>query len=423
MLWGLGVGYVISGMYFGWNLGLIRAGSLGLAIATGIVIIMYITFTLGYAELACAIPRAGGAFDYAERALGKKWGFFAGMVQNIEFIFAPPAIAFAIGSYMNKWFPSVPVIYIAMGMYVLFTLINIRGIKFAGMVELIITLVAVGELIIFAVIALSVFKPENLTANPLPAGYTGIFSAFPFAIWFFLGIEGIANVAEETRNPQKNILRGFLSAIITLVILCILTFIASVGVKGWEAIVYEPGTRIETDSPLPIALSYIVGSGSIFMHMLIGLGIFGLLASFHGLLLAAGRSTYEFAKAGNAPTLLAGIHSRYKTPSWALLFNMSIGFIALNTGRTSEIITMACLGALALYMISMISLIVLRSKEPDLYRPFKAPGFPYSSYIAIIIAGACTISLFWYNYKVGLVFVGILLVSQSAFHIRAGRTK
>ena len=67
MLWGLGVGYVISGMYFGWNLGLEKGGTLGLAIATGFIIVMYLAFTFSYTELACAIPKAGGAFDYAMR--------------------------------------------------------------------------------------------------------------------------------------------------------------------------------------------------------------------------------------------------------------------------------------------------------------------------------------------------------------------
>ena len=113
MLWGLGVGYVISGMYFGWNLGLEKGGTLGLAIATFFIIILYVTFTFSYTELACAIPKAGGAFAYANRALGKNAGFFAGMAQNIEFIFAPPAIAFAIGAYFHIFLPSVPVLAIA----------------------------------------------------------------------------------------------------------------------------------------------------------------------------------------------------------------------------------------------------------------------------------------------------------------------
>src|ERR1041384_8015136 len=82
MLWGLGVGYVISGNYFGWNLGLERGGTLGLAIGIVFIIILAVTFTFSYTELACAIPKAGGVFDYATRALGRDIGFLAGMAQN-----------------------------------------------------------------------------------------------------------------------------------------------------------------------------------------------------------------------------------------------------------------------------------------------------------------------------------------------------
>ena len=84
MLWGLGVGYVISGMYFGWNLGLEKGGTLGLAVATFFIIIMYLSFTFSYTELACAIPKAGGAFDYSMRALGKDWGFLGGTILYLE---------------------------------------------------------------------------------------------------------------------------------------------------------------------------------------------------------------------------------------------------------------------------------------------------------------------------------------------------
>ncbi len=107
-LWGLGVGYVISGMYFGWNLGLPQGGTLGLGIATFFVIIMYLSFTFSYAELACAIPKAGGAFDYGLQALGPFWGMMAGTAQIVEFTFAPPAIAAAIGAYFHLYFPEIP---------------------------------------------------------------------------------------------------------------------------------------------------------------------------------------------------------------------------------------------------------------------------------------------------------------------------
>src|SRR5687767_1257526 len=154
MLWGLGVGYVISGMYFGWNLGLKEGGTLGMGIATILIIILYACFSFSYAELACYIPKAGGVFDYATKALGTDIGFIAGIAQIIEFVFAPPAIAFAIGTYFHLFFPQIPVTYISIAAYLVFTLLNISGVKAAAAFELIITVIAVMELLVFAGVTL-----------------------------------------------------------------------------------------------------------------------------------------------------------------------------------------------------------------------------------------------------------------------------
>jgi len=408
MLWGLGVGYVISGMYFGWNLGLEQGGTLGLAIATFFIIILYVTFTFSYSELACAIPRAGGVFDYANRALGKDLGFIAGIAQSVEFIFAPPAIAFAIGAYFNLFFPAIPILAIAIFAYVLFTGLNIYGVKAAAMFELIITLLAVGELLLFAGLTLPHFHWENLEKNALPNGWEGIFASIPFAIWFFLAIEGVANVAEETLDPQRTIRIGFGSAILTLVVLCLLTFTSSIGVAGWEAIVYKPDGST-SDSPLPLALGFIVGDNDLFYHLLITVGLFGLIASFHGIILVAGRSTFEFGRVRYAPEFLGKVSPRFQTPANALLLNMGIGIVALLTGRTAEIITMSVFGALTLYIISMISLLRLRKKEPTLKRPFKVPFYPVFPYTALIIAIISFLAMAIYNFK--LVGIFCLLVA------------
>lgn len=416
MLWGLGVGYVISGMYFGWNLGLAEGGTLGLAIATFFIIVLYVTFTFSYSELACAIPKAGGAFDYAHRALGKDLGFIAGIAQSVEFIFAPPAIAFAIGAYFNLFFPTIPILVIAVIAYILFTALNIYGVRAAAMFELVITMLAVGELLLFAGLTLPEFEWSNLEHNALPNGWKGIFAAIPFAIWFFLAIEGVANVAEEAVNPQRTILIGFGSAIATLVVLCLLTFTSAIGVAGWEAIVYTADGTM-SDSPLPLALGFVVGENNVFYHLLITVGLFGLVASFHGIILVAGRSTFEFGRVRFAPAFLGKVNPWFQTPANALLVNMCIGILALLTGKTGEIITMSVFGALTLYIISMVSLLRLRKKEPHLRRPFKVPLYPIFPWTALVIASISFGAMAIYNLRVAGIYCLLVAVSYGVFKL------
>ncbi len=416
MLWGLGVGYVISGMYFGWNLGLPVGGTLGLAIATVFIIILYITFTFSYTELACAIPKAGGVFDYAGRAMGRQIGFIAGMAQIIEFVFAPPAIAAAIGAYFHIFLPQFSITSIAIVAYILFTALNMYGVKAAAMFELVITAFAVFELLLFCGIALPHLKIYNLTQNAFPFGWKGVWAAIPFAIWFFLGLEGVANVAEETVNPQKNVLKGFGSALITLIILCALVFLSAVGVGGWEKVVYPIPGADASDSPLPMALAQITGNSGWLYHLLITIGLMGLVASFHGLMLAASRATCEFGRAGCIPKVIGNIHPKFKTPVNALLLNMIIGIIALFTGKTGDIITIACFGAIVLYIFGMLSVLLLRKKEPQLERPFLTPFYPYFPIIALIIAVISLVAMTTLNIKLALIFLGILALAYIWFH-------
>jgi len=416
IVWGLGVGYVISGNYFGWNLGLEKGGTLGMAIALFFIIILYITFTFSYTELACAIPKSGGAFDYAKRALGNDLGFIAGMAQNIEFIFAPPAIAFAIGAYFNIFFQNVPVVVIAIIAYIIFFSLNVAGVKIAAVFELAVTTLAVAAVLLFCGITFQHFEFDHLKLNAFPFGWSGAFAAVPFAIWFFLGIEGVANLAEEAINPKRTIMLGFGSAIFTLVILCLLTFTGSIGIAGWEAIVFKPdGTT--SDSPLPLAMAHIMGNNNWQYNILITFGLFGLVASFHGLMLAAGRSTMEFGRVNYAPAFLGKIHSRFQTPANALFVNMLIGILALLTGKTGEIITISVFGALTLYIISMISILKLRQKEPELHRPFRVPLYPIFPILALVIASFSFIAMAVYNQLLTLIYFLLLGLSFAVFKI------
>ena len=420
MLWGLGVGYVISGEYFGWNLGLPLGGTWGMLVATLIITLMYVAFTLSYTELACAMPKAGGVFVYAQRALGPFWGFQAGLVQVVEFVFAPPAIAMAIGAYIGMRLEVDPRM-VGIGAFLIFTGLNIWGVKQAATFELVVTVLAVIELLIFIGVAAPSFELANFNRNPLPNGWGGVFACLPFAIWFYLAIEGVANVAEEARDPQRTVARGFGSAILTLVVLALAVFFTSTGVAGWEAIVYEAPGAEPSDAPLPLALAKVVGKEHFLYTLLLGVGLLGLIASFHGIILVAGRATMEMGRSGFLPSHLGTVNSRTQTPIVALVVNMLIGIVAILSGRTGEIITLAAFGAVALYVISMWSLFVLRKKEPDMERPFRAVCYPVLPALALLIAAVSLVAMSWYNPLIGGVFVGILILGTAYFFVTLRR--
>jgi ethanolamine permease len=410
MIWGLGVGYVISGMYFGWNLGLPEGGPYGMLIATVAVTVLYTTFVLGYAELACALPRAGGVFVYTSRAFGPHVGFLGGVAQLIEYALAPPAIAFAIGSYVNQAVPTLPVLGIAFVVYVVFTAINIWGVKLSASFELVLTVIAVIELIVFGVVVLPHFSWDRFAADPLPNGWGGAFAALPFAMWFYLAIEGIANVAEEARDPQRDLPRGFLSAMGTLVLLTVVTLFGAVGVAGWQAVVYPDLADLTktSDSPLPMAIAHVVSRENPFFLVLTGIGLVGLIASFHGILIVAGRSLLELGRAGYVPRMLGEIHPRRHTPVAALIANMGVGFVALAIGKTTDLVLFSVFGALTLYILSSAAVLKLRRSAPDLPRPYRTPGFPVTPAIALVLASLCQAAMIWTHPWHALIFAGIV---------------
>ncbi|MEY3015232.1 MAG: hypothetical protein RIT45_3967 [Pseudomonadota bacterium] len=420
MIWGLGVGYVISGEYFGWNLGLPEGGTYGMLAATALVTVMYVAFVLSYAEVACAVPRAGGAFVYADRAFGRDVGLLVGLAQLVEFVFAPPAIAAAIGAYFHLFVPEMPETLIAVGAYVLFVGLNIWGVKQSAIFELVVTVLAVAELLLFAGVALPHFDTARFVADPLPNGWAGVLPAIPFAIWFYLAIEGVANIAEEARDPQRDIPRGFLYAMGTLVGLAVLVFFAAVGVDGWHSVVFDAAGEA-VDRPLPLALGRIVGENHPLYHLLVTVGLFGLVASFHGIILVAGRATLELGRYGVLPRVLGRTHATRHTPVPALLAVLAVGIAALLTGRTGEIITLSVFGALVLYIGAMASLFRLRRTEPELPRPYRAPLYPWLPALALVLALLCLVAVAVSAPRIGAVFVGLMAAGTALGHVLRDR--
>jgi ethanolamine permease len=188
-LWGLAVGLVISGEYFGWSYGWATAGTLGFLVTTIVIAIMYTTFIFSFTELTTAIPHAGGPFAYARRAFGPKTAFVAGFATLIEFVFAPPAIAMAIGAYLNVQFPDVNPKAFAIAAYAVFVGLNIVGVRIAATFELFVTIIAIVELLVFMGVVSPGFSMANFTANgwagETELRYQELLRRFPLRFGFF----------------------------------------------------------------------------------------------------------------------------------------------------------------------------------------------------------------------------------------------
>lgn len=385
-LWALAVGLVISGNYFGWSYGFGAGGPMGLALALIPVTIFYVTFILSYSELATAIPHAGGPSAYARRALGPFWGYINGISCLIEFVFAPPAIALAVGGYINFLVPSVSTLTAAVIAFLFFIFINYLGMKTSATVELVVTVIALVGLVIFWVAAAPHFSMERVTTAPLlPFGWKGVMAAVPFAIWFYLAIEGGAMAAEEMVNPQKDIPKGFLSGMGTLMIMAFLTLFLTAGIADYTLV-------SAVDFPLPIALAQVFGENTFIVILVNIIGLFGLIASLHGIIVGYSRQTYAMARTGYLPKFLAYVDPKHHTPVWALLVPGLVGLCVVLTGQTAIVITIAVIGSVALYMLSLISLFILRSKEPNLKRPFKV-SYPVVPVISFITGIFLTVSV------------------------------
>jgi len=413
-LWGIAVGLVISGEYFGWSYGWAQAGTLGFLVTTVLIAVMYTTFIFSYTELTTAIPHAGGPFAYSYRAFGPVGGYVAGFSTLIEFVFAPPAIALAIGAYLNVQFPGLDARLAAVGAYAVFMALNIAGVTIAATFELVVTVLAIGELLVFMGVVSGGFSWSHFAAagwggaeRPSFAMLGGLFAAIPFAIWFFLAIEGAAMAAEEARDPKRTIPGAYIGGILTLVVLAFGTMIFAGGVGNWQLLA-------NINDPLPQAMKIVVGAQSGWLHLLVWIGLLGLIASFHGIIMGYSRQIFALARAGLLPRFLATIHPRWRTPHLAILAGGAVGIAAIYSDRlvsiagqplTASIVTMSALGAIVMYIMSLLSLGRLRRREPHLDRPFRAPFYPVFPLTALCIAAVSLIAIVYYNPAISIVFV------------------
>lgn len=420
LLAGLGIAYVISGDFSGWNLGLAAGGWGGLLVAFVLMGIMYTCMVFGLAEMSSTLPTAGAGYGFARRAMGPLGGFATGMAVLIEYAVAPAAIATFIGGYIealglfgmtNSW----PVYLVT---YIVFIGIHMWGVGEALKLMFGITAIAIVALVVTVFGLIPHFEPSNLfdivpdgsagSSAFMPFGISGTLAALVFGIWFFLAVEGVPLAAEESQDPKRDMPKGIIIAVIFLVFSGAAMLILVPGVAGAEAMSVS-------GSPLPEALREAYGQNSALANFVNYAGLAGLVASFFSIVYAYSRQLFALSRAGYLPRVLSLTGSRH-TPWVALLVPGTIGFILAAVIRNGDqLINIAVFGATVSYVLLNLSHIVLRIKEPDLPRGYRTPGGIVTTSIALVLAVIALIATFVVDILAAGITAGVFVLALAYF--------
>ncbi|MEJ1096658.1 MULTISPECIES: amino acid permease [unclassified Pseudoxanthomonas] len=445
-LWALGVGAVISGHFSGWNLGL--SNGWGSMLVAGIIIaVMYLGLTFSIAEMSPALPHTGAAYSFARTAMGPWGGFLTGLSENVEYVLTPAVIVFFIGSYMGGIFgtPAAAQPLWWIGFYILFVGLNVIGVELSFRITLVVTLLALGCLVVFWVSALPHIDFNrwalNVGAGPdgapvelpegggslFPFGIKGVLATLPFAVWLFLAIEQLPLAAEESVDPKRDMPKGIILGMFTLIVSAFMIMWLNPSVAGIGA--FKLSTSGE---PLLDGFKAIYGEDT--AKLLSAVAVLGLVASFHTIIFAKGRQVYSLARAGYFPPALSITHGTRKTPHVAMIFGSVIALavmFALWFGLGSEeggkkiggiLLNMAVFGAMFSYFMQALSFIVLRKKLPHIHRPYRSPFGIFGAALTMIIA---VVTLFYQiqdpAYSTAVMWVAIWFVAGILYFAIRGR--
>ena len=444
-LWALGVGAVISGHYSGWNLGLAQ-GFGSMFVATIVIAVMYLGLTFSLAEMSPALPHTGGAYSFARTAMGPWAGYVTGIAENIEFVLTPAVIVFFIGSYLSAIFGTPlafqPVYWILA--YALFVSLNVFGVELSFKVTVTVTLLALAVLAVFYVSVLASgqfdFARWALNLGPdgaelpngggswLPNGIGGVLAALPFAVWLFLAIEQLPLAAEESHDPQRDMPRGIIAGICTLIVSAFLVLFLNAGIA--------PGAAGLAKSGEPLLDGFRTLFGTDIARVLAAVAVVGLIASFHTIIFAYGRQIYSLSRAGYFPSALSVTHGTRKTPHVALIAGAAIGLTVMliiwftlgaeaGAGAIGgTLLNMAVAGAMLAYFMQGLSYIQLKRRFPHIHRPYVSP-FGMAGAGATMLIAAVTLYFQFTDpvFRQGVIGVAIYYAVMMAYFLLVGRHK
>ena len=396
-IWGLGVGIVLVGEFMGWNFAVEKGGIYGALIACWFVGLLYTCIVMINSEITSAIPAAGGQYSQAKHTVGPLMAFNVGLYLTMAYTMLEAANANVLGYLLttmssllgnDEELSAYPFAVLAV---LLLALLNYRGVLATLSVNFVITGFAFLT-IVALFLGVSGWDPTIATEfhelagsmdSGLPYGWIGVIAAFQFGMWFYLGIEGTAQAAEECRSPSRSIPLGSLAGMMTLIVAATLTWYLCSALLPWQYL----GTAI---TPLFDA-AQVAGSG-----LLVCLGtLAATIASANGCINDASRAWFAMARDGYLPEWFGAVHPRYRTPYRAILFlvPVAIAFAILpllldNPTLLSTVITFSILSGLLTYMFMVVNMLRFRSLWPlgTIKRAYVLPVHPLPALALAVLA-------------------------------------
>jgi len=413
-IWAIGVGMVISGESFGWNLGWAITGPLWFFVPVTVAALMYFGLVQNLIELACVHPNANGPHSYVEKAFGQKWGYFVGLAILFEFLFATPAIASSLGEYLGFLIDDLTMSpWIATLFILFFSIINLFEMHVGVRLLVILTLLAIAELFLYQGSVVSSFQVENLMNSGVGSLDVERFvQAIPYAIWLFLAIEGISLMTKtiDRKGFRKTITRGYNLAFFTLLTLALLVLFLAAGGIDWT--LPESMDILTENHPMPASMALILGKENFLVQLFTFIGLFGLIASLQGIAFAATTQLEPLL-----PDLkIKGVSKR--AVASALVFIISL--VAIWSSQTGFLIELSVFGAVCMYLAVSASLLVLRKREDlvssvsefDWYRhsDFNPIFSTVSAMTAVIISLICVLAFAYLQFTAFVIFIACSLV-------------
>lgn len=360
----LGASLTAAGCYAPWSYGIDSAGWPGMLVAFALVGTFYFCLLQCLAEMSAAIPSSGAGQAFASEAFGPVFGFVAGAAALVQWVCGAAALAVLLAAYTHA-LTGIGAATVIIVTYAVLVGILLTGAGEAIMLTLFVSLLAIAGVAVFIFYAGGAAGAENFADLNLAAiQASGVWLALPFAVTFFLGLEGVPFAAEEAKKPARDVPIGLLLSLALVAILGSLVLILGPAGVGLP-------TLRGSGEPILAGLSAArIGASPIVVQAVTLAAILGLATSLFSSIYAYSRQIFAMARDGELPRLLGHLNRR-GAPAAALIIPSLIGVVVALTGALNQVIVVMVFSACLSYTTMFVSFIGLRRRRPDLLRPYK----------------------------------------------------